>query len=122
MAHKVYWRFLVGEGFVSLVFSLLISMGGSTLAYGMCASLAERGQDAPFDMTYLQAAPRLAAVVHVVFFCLAMLALTRFRVYERAPARPRLHWALALTIYGLVGLLPGLIFWTLFSLADRPGI
>ena len=119
---EINWRLLLGEGLFCLIFSLMLSTAGSLVAYLMFASLSEHSQSTFFDMTYLEAAPRLAAVVYFSFFVIAMLALTRFRVHRRAIIRPRLHWILAFIIYGIVGLMPGLIFWLLFWAADRPGI
>ncbi len=118
---KINWRLLLGEGLLCLIFSLALSTASSLVAYLMFASLSERSQSTFFDMTYLEAAPRLAAVVYFVFFVSAMLALTRFRVHRQANFRPRLHWVLALILYGVLGLMPGLIFWLLFWAADLPG-
>ena len=115
---KMNWRLVIGEGLVSLIFSLAIAAGGSIVAYRMFASLAEQDQTMFLGLT----APHLAALVYVVFFCLALLALTRLRVHQRAFKRPRLHWLLALFLYGVIGLAPGLIYWLLFSVADQPGI
>jgi hypothetical protein len=115
---KMNWRLVVGEGLVSLIFSLAIATGGSIVAYRMFASLAEQDQTMLFGLT----APHLAALVYGIFFCIAMLALTRLRVHQQAFERPGLHWLLALFFYGLLGLAPGLIFWLLFLAADRPGI
>jgi hypothetical protein len=119
---KFNWRLVFSEGLISLIFSLAIAAGGSVAAYSMFASLAERDQGAVFDMTYLEAAPRLATDVYVIFFLLAMLAMTRLRVHARATTQSRSHWMFAFVLYGLIGLAPGLIFWVLFSAADWPGI
>lgn len=119
---KINWRVVLGEGLLCLIFSLTLSTAGSLAAYLMFASLSEYGQSVLFDMTYLEVAPRLAAVVYFLFFVSAMLALTRFRVHRRAIIYPRLHWMLAFVIYGVIGLMPGLTFWLLFWAADRPGI
>jgi len=119
---KINWRLLLGEGLFCLIFSVMLSTAGSLVAYLMFASLSEQSQRVFFDMTYLEAAPRLAAVVYFFFFVSAMLGLTRFRVYRRIFTRPRLHWLLAFFIYSVIGLTPGLVFWLLFWVADRPGI
>ena len=119
---KFNWRLVLSEGLVSLIFSLAIAAGGSLVAYSMFASLAERDQGALFDMSYLEAAPRVATYVYVIFFLLAMLALTRLRVYTRVTTRPRSHWMFTFVVFGLIGLAPGLIFWVLFNAADWPGI
>ena len=118
---KINWRLLLGEGLFCLIFSVMLSTAGSLVTYLMLASLSEQNQSALFDLTYLEAAPRLAALVYCFFFISAMLGLTRFRVHGQVTTRPRLHWMLAFIIYGVVGLLPGLLFWLLFWAADRPG-
>ena len=119
---KINWRLVVGEGLISLIFSLAIAAGGSVAAYSMFASLAENDPGAVLDMTYLEAAPRLATYVYVIFFFLALLALTRLRIHTRVTTGSRSHWMLAFFLYSLIGLLPGLFFWLLFAAADRPGI
>jgi hypothetical protein len=119
---KFNWRLVLGEGLISLIFSLAIAAGGSVAAYSMFASLAEDDPGAVFEMTYLDAAPRVAMYVYVIFFLLAMLAMTRLRVYARVTTQSGLHWTFAFVVYGLIGLAPGLIFWVLFNAADLPGI
>ncbi len=118
----INWRLILTEGLVSLIFSLGLASGGSTLTYLLLASLDERNMAHAVTTSYLDAAPQLAAATYVLFFLVAMLGLTRLRVHQRAAAHPLVHWMTALIVYGLVGLFPGLLYWLLFAAADRPGI
>jgi hypothetical protein len=104
------------------LFSLALATAVSIVAYVMFASLAERDPGGVFNMTYLEAAPHFAAIAYAVFFLLALLALTRLRVFNRQSDRPELHWILTFSLFGLIGLIPGVVFWLMLSAADRPGI
>jgi len=118
----VDWQLVLAEGLISLIFALGLATSGSTLAYLMLTSLNDEYTGSLFGLSYLDAAPRLAAVIYVLFFVIALLSLTRLRVRRQAASRPRLHWCIAFLLYGLIGLWPGLVYWLLFTAADRPGI
>lgn len=118
----INWRLVLYEGLLSMIFSLGLAAGGSTLGYLWMATIEDQYEGQIFNMSYLEAAPLLATMLYVLFFLVAMLAFTRMRVHKRSEFRPRFHWLLAFLTFSLVGLLPGLIYWLLFAAADRPGI
>ena len=119
---QVNWQLLLGEGFVSLLFSLALAIAVSIVAYSMFTSLAERNQGDLLNMSYLDVAPRVAAVAYAAFFLLALLAMTRLRIFNRAVDHRKLNWLLAYGVFGVIGLLPGIVFWLMLYAADRPGI
>jgi hypothetical protein len=119
---QVDWQLVLGEGFLSLLFSLALAIAVSIVAYAMFASLAEYDQGDLLNMSYLEAAPRVAAVAYAAFYLLALLAVTRLRIYNRGSDHRKYDWLLAYLVFGLIGLVPGIAFWLMFYAADRPGI
>lgn len=119
---QVNWQLVLGEGLISLLFSLALAIAVSIVAYSMFASLAERKQGDLLNMSYLDAAPRVAAFAYGAFFLLALLAMTRLRIYSRPTAYRKFNWLLAYAIFGVIGLVPGIVFWLMLYAADRPGI
>lgn len=119
---QVDWQLVLGEGFLSLLFSLALAIAVSIVAYAMFASLAEHDQGDLLNMSYLEAAPRVAAVAYAAFYLLALLAMTRLRIYNRGSDHRKTNWLLAYFVFGLIGLVPGIAFWLMFYAADRPGI
>jgi ATP/ADP translocase len=119
---QVNWQLVLGEGFISLLFSLALAIAVSIVAYSMFASLAERKQGDLLNMSYLDAAPRVAALAYGAFFMLALLAMTRLRIYSRGADHRKFNWLLAYAIFGVIGLVPGVVFWLMLYAADRPGI
>jgi len=119
---QVDWQLVLGEGFLSLLFSLALAIAVSIVAYAMFASLAENNQGELLNISYLEAAPRVAAVAYAAFFLLALMAMTRLRIYNRGSDHRKYHWLLAYLVFGLIGLVPGIVFWLMLYAADRPGI
>lgn len=119
---QVNWQLLLGEGFISLLFSLALAIAVSIVAYSMFTSMAERKQGDLLNMSYLDAAPRVAAIAYGAFFLLALLAMTRLRIYNRGANYRKFNWLLAYAVFGVIGLVPGIVFWLMLYAADRPGI
>ena len=115
---QVNWQLVLGEGLISLLFSLALAIAVSIVAYSMFASLAERNQGDLLNMSYLDFAPRVAAIAYAAFFMLALLAVTRLRIYNRAAIHRKFNWLLAYGVFCVIGLLPGIVFWLMLYAAD----